>query len=50
MNIKDERCATALFKAHLDVGGVCKLPVCACQNVGSGLWSGDVAMWVHLKH
>lgn len=49
MNINDQWCVTALFKARLDVGGV-SVCICACQMAGSGLWSGDAAMRVHLIH
>lgn len=36
MNIKDQRCVTALFKARLDVGGVCELPACVYLCVSGG--------------
>lgn len=49
MNINDQCCVSVLFKAHLDVGGV-SVCIYACQMAGSGLWSGDAAMWDHLIH
>lgn len=45
MNINDQWCVTALFKAHLGVGGV-SVCICACQMAGSGLRSGDMCCYV----
>lgn len=56
MNINDQWCVTALFRALLRVGGACKFPVCecvcvcVCQMVCCRLWRGDAGVLFHFLH